>query len=970
VPRTLQPEDRIAHFRVVGPLGAGGMGEVYIAQDQSLERSVALKVLPPNLVKNEERVRRFVTEAKSASSLSHPHIVTIYEIGHDHVRTGEGDEVDPGSDPVHYISMELVTGETLQNKIHHEKTDLRPLLGYLVQAAEGLAKAHASGIVHRDLKPSNIMISRDGYAKVLDFGLAKLIEREGSGEDATSAATEIADRTGRGAVLGTVGYMSPEQVRAKSVDHRSDIFSFGCILYEAATRTRPFVADSDVETMHHILHQQPEAVEQISPETPNALRRLIGRCLQKNPDQRLQSMKDLAIELQEIVDEFDSLASAGGTGSATSAAAAATVVRRGRISLAVAIGIVAVSFAGLGLGFWALSRRVGGERDAPSSTVSGPPPFQTMTMTSLVSAERIAFPALSADGRYLTYVSGPVAERSLWVRQIATGSQVRAAGPLRSLSSTTISPDGNYVFFRSRDPETPLYSAIFSVPSLGGTPRKRIFDVDTAVTHSPDGKRVAFRRGLPQFGQDNLVVVDLDTGEERVLASLDHLPGYQDMAWSPDGERIAATVLHLAGGLRVELVSYRADTGEPERVEQPEIFPDEIAWLPDGRTLAAIGRRARVVSDPQVWLVEFPGGRTQRVTNDLNEYSDISVGEDGRAIAAIRKTITANLWTVPADGSTAPRQITFGAGSAEAILGVNIAPDGALIFGRDEADWAHIWSMRPDGSESRPLTTGATINFDPLVEGGPVVFGRAGEDMVPHLWRIDLDGGNPIQLTHGTGEVPKAISPDGKVVIFARTEEFDRLWAVPVSGGEARPVTDGSSIQGGVGFSPDGRRFLCGRREETEGGRLVSALAIVPAEGGDPVATLREPPGAGDFEWAPDGSALTFCRAVDGVGNVYRFSPGNPEPVALTSFREGRDLSHEWSPDGSRMLVQRRIGSGSELWVVRMPDGRPAGPDDVTRLASFATGSIYRQDWMPDGASVVFSYGSESRDVVAIRDFR
>src|SRR5512138_3788086 len=276
------------------------MGEVYLAQDRSLERNVALKILPPDLVKDEDRVRRFKLEAKSASQLQHPNIVAIYEIGHDVVRSpGAGD-----SDPVHYISMELVSGKTLSTLIHEDRTDLRTLVGYLAQAAEGIAKAHAAGIVHRDLKPGNIMVSADGFTKVLDFGLAKLTERrEGEPEpDLSSAPTRLEQRTGAGMILGTTAYMSPEQVRGKPVDHRSDIFSFGCVLYEAATRTRPFVAETAVETMHKILHDTPVPIEERNPKAPAELRRLVRRCLAKSPDQRLQSMKDIALELREIAD--------------------------------------------------------------------------------------------------------------------------------------------------------------------------------------------------------------------------------------------------------------------------------------------------------------------------------------------------------------------------------------------------------------------------------------------------------------------------------------------------------------------------------------------------------------------------------------------------------------------------------------------------------------------------------------------
>src|SRR5262245_51606210 len=304
----LQPEDVVARYRVVGPLGVGGMGEVYLARDESLERNVALKVLPADLVRDEERVRRFVLEAKSASSLSHPNIVTIYEIGHGTVH----------DQPIHYMSMELIQGKTLGTLID-ESTDLRTFLGYLAQAAEGIAKAHFAGIVHRDLKPGNIMVSSDGFAKVLDFGLAKLTEKRDTSPEMTSAPTRV-EATGVGAVLGTAAYMSPEQVRGATVDHRSDVFSFGCVLYEAATRTRPFVAETPVETMHKILHDKPAPIEEKNPSCPAELRRLIRRCLAKSPEQRVQSMKDLAIELREIVDEWDSLSVSGASSTMVGAA--------------------------------------------------------------------------------------------------------------------------------------------------------------------------------------------------------------------------------------------------------------------------------------------------------------------------------------------------------------------------------------------------------------------------------------------------------------------------------------------------------------------------------------------------------------------------------------------------------------------------------------------------------------------------
>ncbi|HEY5611251.1 MAG TPA: serine/threonine-protein kinase, partial [Thermoanaerobaculia bacterium] len=337
----------ISHYRILGRLGSGGMGDVYRAHDTSLDRGIALKILPPDLVKNEDRVRRFIQEARSASSLSHPNIVTIHEIGQAEVNSDDGEET---TSSVYYIAMELIEGETLRKKFQQEIL-LKTLLGYLVQASEGLAKAHAAGIVHRDLKPENIMVSGDGFTKVLDFGLAKLSERKPQIPSDTDAPTAVRDETREGIVLGTVGYMSPEQVQGKPFDHRSDIFSFGCILYEATTGRKPFAADSDIETLHKILHDKPPAIDGFNAAAPAELRRMIRRCLAKDPDKRYQSMKDLAIELDELVEEFDELSvvsTSRGPDSSLSAPRVFVPPRRSAISIWVVSGLtLLIGIAGI-----------------------------------------------------------------------------------------------------------------------------------------------------------------------------------------------------------------------------------------------------------------------------------------------------------------------------------------------------------------------------------------------------------------------------------------------------------------------------------------------------------------------------------------------------------------------------------------------------------------------------------------------
>src|SRR5256884_4730869 len=286
---------KLGRYEIRSQLGAGGMGEVYLAQDTKLDRKVALKILPAEVATNQDRMRRFVQEAKAAAALNHPNIAHIYEIGE--------------ADGVNFIAMEFIDGFTLRELIHGRKTELSKLLRYLQHAAEGLAKAHAAGIVHRDLKPDNLMITRDGHAKILDFGLAKLIERPPmSGGDSSEVATAVMPQHSTpGAIMGTVGYMSPEQAQGKTnaIDQRSDIFSFGCILFEAATGKKPFEGDSVIKSLHMVIYESAPPIADLNPSAPAELQRIVRRCLAKDPDERYQSIREVAIELKELRRELE-----------------------------------------------------------------------------------------------------------------------------------------------------------------------------------------------------------------------------------------------------------------------------------------------------------------------------------------------------------------------------------------------------------------------------------------------------------------------------------------------------------------------------------------------------------------------------------------------------------------------------------------------------------------------------------------
>src|SRR6266542_1488808 len=311
---SLARSTKLGHYEIQSKLGAGGMGEVYLAEDSRLHRKVALKILPADLASNRDRMRRFEQEATSAAALNHPNIAHIYEIGSSPTSRGPqtgSPEASSTTDEAHFIAMEFIDGQTLREVIHRGQTDLPKLLRHLQHTAEGLAKAHAAGILHRDLKPDNIMITRDGHAKILDFGLAKLIEppqplgidNASTSEDATAI---LQQHSSPGVIMGTVGYMSPEQAQGKTneMDQRSDIFSFGCILYEAVTGHKAFAGKDVVDSLNKIIREPAPPVSKFRPEAPNHLQRIVRRCLAKDREDRYQTIKDVAIELRELRHEL------------------------------------------------------------------------------------------------------------------------------------------------------------------------------------------------------------------------------------------------------------------------------------------------------------------------------------------------------------------------------------------------------------------------------------------------------------------------------------------------------------------------------------------------------------------------------------------------------------------------------------------------------------------------------------------
>ncbi|HEU5238546.1 MAG TPA: protein kinase, partial [Pyrinomonadaceae bacterium] len=455
----IQSGTRIGRYEIRSKIGEGGMGQVYLAEDTRLHRKVALKTLPADVASNRDRMRRFEQEATAAAALNHPNIAHIYEIGE--------------ADAVHFIALEFIDGLTLREVIHRGQTDLPKVLRYLQHAAEGLAKAHAAGIVHRDLKPDNIMITRDGHAKILDFGLAKLLEpldqskgRDGLRESLSAMPTAIfAQHSQPGLVLGTVGYMSPEQAqgRVNEIDHRSDIFSFGCILFEAVTRRRAFEGKDALDSLHNIVHAPTPQIRDLNPAAPDDLQKIVRRCLAKDRDERYQSIKDVAIELKDVRRELAEGAAIQttvppsiSTGTSPSVEAVPTQtptpsslstrpssaeyiitgITTHRRTAALIFGGFVVVAAAIGYGIY---RFISPKKTAPS--------FQSAKFTRVTSTGKATAAALSPDGKWLVHVIDDGAQQSLWLRQVAvanSNTQIVAPAEMH-YRGLAFSPDGKWL---------------------------------------------------------------------------------------------------------------------------------------------------------------------------------------------------------------------------------------------------------------------------------------------------------------------------------------------------------------------------------------------------------------------------------------------------------------------------------------------------------------------------------------------
>ncbi len=885
------PDDKIGRYRIVSKIGEGGMGEVYLAEDAKLDRRVALKILPAKVATDIDRMLRFEHEAKSASALNHPNIITIYEINDE-----EG---------ALFIAMEYVEGETLAKRIKSKPFDLRKTLDVAIQIAAALAAAHEANVIHRDIKPDNIIVRPDGLVKVLDFGLAKLTE-EVSAYDLEALTTLV--KTSPGLIMGTVGYMSPEQARGRNVDGRSDIFSFGSMLYEMLSGKRPFTGDNEVDVIASIIHQEPEPLGHFASNIPHELESLIRKTLRKNRDERYQSMPELLADLKDIRQQITSEINSGRAQTKTSDLDYVTATGEGfarplttaspsrfantfpelilgeaRLHPLIAAAIVLIALAAIGF----VGSRWYAARQRPES-------FQTMRFAKLTSTGNVASGsiALSSDGRLFAYVIQEAGEQSLWVKQTATESNVQVVPPADvRYYGITFSPDANHIYYASG--EKTGVPSIYQVPALGGTSRKLITDADGPISFSPDGNRLSFVRK-----KGSLMSADPDGGAVQMIAAFSDGKILNQTSWSPDGNTIVAAVF-LPEDSRDHLIEIDVKSGTERPFASPHwVRLRGVAWLPDASGVIVSGR------DPdtqlsQIWLISYPGGQSRKVTNDLSSYFGLSLTGDGQTVVSTQQTLVSNLWvSYPVESDTATK-ITSELGRDEGMSGVAWTPDRKVVYTARIRENQDLWIADRDGSENRQLTFNSKSNFSPVVtpDGRLIIFvsTRAGN---PGIWKMDIDGGNPAQLT-GTGgsSVEPSLSPDGKWVVYQHVDGDNKstIRKISIDGGDSVQLTDIESRRPTV--SPDGSFFACDFGQAKENASMK--LAIIPFDGGPPKRILDLPLvlKSRTFRWSSDGKSMLYSESRNRVDNLWSQPLDGGLPKQLTDFKSDRifrfDVSHK-----------------------------------------------------------------------------
>ena len=898
---TLKADTRIKQYEIRSLLGVGGMGEVYLAHDTTLERDVAIKFLKQT--DDREKLARFRREAKVVSSLNHPNIVTIFEVGK--------------YDNRHYIVTELVRGKVLRRVITEKSLSVSEIIEIGIQIGNALAAAHEAKIIHRDIKPENIMVMPDGYVKVLDFGLAKLTGAEEVMAVSDSEATNTLIQTRSGMILGTVSYMSPEQLRGKGVDERADIWSLGVCLYEMIASRRPFEGDSVSDVIASVLNQTLPPLDEIGFAVSPELQEIIEKCLAKDKNERYLSATELIAELKELRMINTTSKPPGFIKGESTRNLLKTKLHQQQNTdthsekkksrwktFAAAFMLL---FAALG-GYYLYQNFA-----APFSDTN-----RELKIKRLQMGGNVKNAVISPEGRFIVYVQSENGQDSLWLRETeeAGGKNLIPASQV-TYGGLAFSSDGNFIYFTRFEKSSS--SVLYRIRLFGGSQQEIAQNVDSPVAFSPDGKYLAFIRAVPQQSADHLILIEADGINERVLTEIKRPEFFfsgsakEGLAFSPDGKTIAAPVGKTdTEGDSMSVVGIDAESGQIRELTAQRWFRvGRIVWVKQSNELLITA--VEIGSDLfQIFKVSPINGKTQKVAPNLSDYYNLSLTKDGTRLLGLTYDKDVKLFTAASDNPTRITPITGGGG--EGAEGAAWSKDGRIIYTSTKSGNRDIWITSADGKNQLQLTFDkATDEYASISADGKIVFisSRSG---APHIWQMNSEGRNARQITSKGGESFPQITPDAATVVFtAFSEKSKVLWKMPADGGEPVQLTTSTTgwiLANWAAISPDGKTAACLSKDNIE---APIKLSIVSIETGSFLNTFTLPGGIASpdktpvLRWTADGKSISFIVTRNGVSNIWAQPLAGGEAKQITDFSSERIFSFDWSKDGKQIVYSRGV---------------------------------------------------------------